>query len=73
MAEPISRHVADGVGLVADAFAADFDDPGEVAAAVSVVHDRVIAVDLWGGTDVVYDRPMQPTPWPIDAVIGCAR
>ncbi len=33
MAEPISGHVADGFGLVADAFAANFDDPGEDAAA----------------------------------------
>ena len=58
MERSVTGHVAEGFGLVADAFAANFDDPGEDAAAVSVVHDGVLVVDVWGGTDVVHDRPM---------------
>lgn len=58
MSEQVSGEVADGFGPVADAFAANFDDPGEDAAALAVYHDGVSVVDLWGGTDVVYDRPM---------------
>ncbi len=60
-------YVADGFGLVADAFAANFADPGEDAAAVAVVHDGVLVVDLQGGTDVVYDRAM-----PADALMMVA-
>ena len=45
-------------GPVADAFAKNFDDPGEDAAALAVFHDGVQVVDLWGGVDVVHDRPM---------------
>ncbi len=62
-----SGFVAEGFGPVADAFAANFDDPGEDAAAVSVVHDGVRVVDLWGGTDVVGQRPM-----PADALMMVA-
>jgi CubicO group peptidase (beta-lactamase class C family) len=39
-------------------FAANFDDPGEDAAAVAVYHDGVPIVDLWGDTDDVGHRPM---------------
>jgi CubicO group peptidase (beta-lactamase class C family) len=60
-------YVADGFGLVADAFAANFADPGEDAAAVAVVHDGVLVVDLQGGTDVVHDRAM-----PADALMMVA-
>ncbi|MCW2528102.1 MAG: CubicO group peptidase beta-lactamase class family [Pseudonocardiales bacterium] len=56
----LAGHVADGFGIVADAFAANFDDPGEDAAAVAVLHDGVPVVDLWGGTDVIGRRPMPP-------------
>ena len=58
MTDPISGDVAAGFGPVADAFVANFVDPGEDAAAVSVDVDGVPVVDLWGGTDVVYGRPM---------------
>ena len=58
MGVPISGTVETGFGPVADAFAANFDDPGEEAAAVAVYADGVEVVDLWGGTDVVQDRPM---------------
>jgi CubicO group peptidase (beta-lactamase class C family) len=54
----VAGDVAPGFGLVADAFAANFDDPGEDAAAVAVFHDGVRVLDLWGGADVVYGRPM---------------
>lgn len=67
MADPISGEIAGGSGAVADAFAANFVDPGEDAAAVSVVHDGVPVVDLWGGTDVVHGRPM-----PADALMMVA-
>jgi CubicO group peptidase (beta-lactamase class C family) len=45
-------------GAVADAFARNFADPGEDAAAVSVYHRGARVVDLWAGTDVVNRRPM---------------
>ena len=54
----IAGEVAAGFGPVADAFAANFDDPGEDAAALAVFHDGRQVVDLWGGVDVVHDRPM---------------
>lgn len=54
----VSGEVANGFGAVADAFAANFVDPGEDAAALAVYHDGVRVVDLWGGTDVTYERPM---------------
>lgn len=50
--------VAAGFGAVADAFATNFREPGEDAAALAVLHDGVPVVDLWGGTDVVRGRPM---------------
>ena len=50
--------VAEGFGAVAEAFAGNFKDPGEDAAAVAVFHDGVKVVDLWAGTDVVNQRPM---------------
>ncbi len=59
--------VAEGFGAVADAFHRNFADPGEHAAAVSVFHHGRKVVDLWAGTDVVYDRPM-----PADALMMVA-
>lgn len=40
---------AEGFEGVRDAFAANFVDPGEIGAAVSVVVDGQVVVDLWGG------------------------
>jgi CubicO group peptidase (beta-lactamase class C family) len=54
----VSGEVAEGFGPVADAFAQNFDDPGEDAAALALVHGGAVVVDLWGGTDVVLGRPM---------------
>jgi CubicO group peptidase (beta-lactamase class C family) len=48
--------VAGGYGRVADAFAANFEDAGEDAAAVAVYVDGVKVVDLWGGRDVIGQR-----------------
>ena len=44
--------------IVADAFAANFAERGEVGAAVTVVHRGVTVVDLWGGwADEARTRP----------------
>jgi CubicO group peptidase (beta-lactamase class C family) len=59
--------VAEGFGRVADAFRANFTDPGEDAAAVSVFHHGVNVVDLSAGTDTVLGRPM-----PDDALMTVA-
>ena len=59
--------VAEGFGPVADAFRRNFADPGEDAAAVAVYHRGTRVVDLWGGTDLVRDRPM-----PADALMVVA-
>ncbi len=40
---------AEGYEAVRDAFAANFVDPGEIGAAVSVVVDGRVVVDLWAG------------------------
>lgn len=58
MTSPAEPYVAEGFGSVADAFRRNFTDPGEGAAAVSVVQRGRTVVDLWGGTDVVNQRPM---------------
>ena len=57
-AVPDAPGVAEGWGVVADAFRRNFEQPGEDAAAVAVFHHGVKVVDLWGGTDVVGGRPM---------------
>jgi CubicO group peptidase (beta-lactamase class C family) len=50
--------VEEGFGAVADGFRGNFEDPGEDAAAVAVFHRGRLVADLWGGRDVVNDRPM---------------
>ncbi|QWZ10021.1 beta-lactamase family protein [Nocardioides panacis] len=50
--------VAEGFGAVADAFHQNFTDPGDDAAAVTVLHRGRTVADLWAGTDVVHQRPM---------------
>ena len=52
---------AEGFEPVRDAFAANFVDPGEIGAAVSVVRGGQTVVDLWGGladahTDRAWER-----------------
>ncbi|UJW29418.1 beta-lactamase family protein [Saccharothrix sp. AJ9571] len=52
------RGVARGWGKVADAFRANFDDPGEVGAACSVYADGRLVVNLWDGlADRATNRP----------------
>ena len=63
----ISGTVSPGYEAVAEAFGANFDDPGEDAAAAALFHDGRLVVDLWGGTDVVLGRPM-----PADALMMVA-
>lgn len=66
-----STGVAESFGPVADAFRANFTDPGEDAAALTVLHRGRLVVDLRAGTDVVSGRPM-----PADglmAVASCSK
>ncbi len=56
-----------GFGLVADAFAKNFLELGEDAAAVCLFANGSKVVDLWAGTDVVGQRPM-----PADALMAVA-
>ncbi len=48
MAE-VQGHVAAGFERVAEVFRSNFDERGEVGAAISVVRDGEVLVDLWGG------------------------
>jgi CubicO group peptidase (beta-lactamase class C family) len=49
-----------GFEAVGDAFAGNFVDPGEIGAAVSVVVDGRVVVDLWAGlADAATGRPWQ--------------
>jgi CubicO group peptidase (beta-lactamase class C family) len=45
----IDGHCGDGYEAVREAFAANFTEPGEVGAAVAVVVEGRLVVDLWGG------------------------
>ncbi|GAB3075017.1 serine hydrolase domain-containing protein [Pedococcus soli] len=58
MTHPAEPYVAEGFGPVADAFQSNFTDPGDGAAAVTVVHKGQTVVDLWGGTDELNHRLM---------------
>ena len=66
MTAAIDGTVADGFGGVADAFAANFAERGEVGAAVCVYRDGVPVVDLWGG---VAD-PQDGRAWARDTVVS---
>ena len=56
----IDGHAEPAFSGVADAFRANFDERGEVGAAVSVYLDGRPVVDLWGGVaDVAIGRPWQ--------------
>jgi CubicO group peptidase (beta-lactamase class C family) len=54
----IQGSVAAGFEPVAEAFRRNFENDGEEAAAVSVYWQGTKVVDLWGGTDFTYERPM---------------
>jgi len=57
--------VEPGWGGVADAFAANFDERGEVGAAVCVHHDGRKVVDLWGGVA----NAASGRPWAEDTIV----
>src|SRR5512136_598461 len=58
---PISGWVAAGFEPVRTAFEANFTKRGEVGAAVHVIVDGEVAVDLWGGAaDAARTRPWMP-------------
>ena len=67
MSSAAHSRVAEGFGPVADAFRQNFTDPGEDGAAVAVLHEGRLVVDLSAGTDVVNGRPM-----PADALMMVA-
>src|SRR5262249_23178643 len=53
--------VDDGFGRVADAFAANFTEHGDVGAACTLTVDGRVVVDVWGGdADRVAARPWAP-------------
>jgi len=49
MQDLVHGEVASGYGAVADAFGENFSDRKELGAAVAVVRDGEVVVDLWGG------------------------
>lgn len=53
----IDGGVEPGFDSVAEAFERNFDDLGEIGAAVAVFHRGRLVVDLAGGRDPVFDRP----------------
>ena len=65
MSDLIHGDVADGFGTVADAFRRNFAERRELGAAVAVVHDGEIVVDLWGGHR---DRK-RTAPWERDTLV----
>jgi CubicO group peptidase (beta-lactamase class C family) len=65
----IHGHVAPGFEAVRDAFAANFDRPGdyqEIGAAISAWHDGRLVADLWGGHA---DRA-RTRPWTRDTLVN---
>ncbi|MGA8208823.1 MAG: serine hydrolase domain-containing protein [Nocardioidaceae bacterium] len=58
MVDTAQPWVAEGFGVVADAFRRNFTDPGDDAAAVAVFHRGRKVVDLWAGADVMNQRTM---------------
>jgi CubicO group peptidase (beta-lactamase class C family) len=61
----IDGYVATEFEAVLDAFAKNFDERGEVGAAVCVYLDGEPVVDLWGGTT----DPNNDTPWREDTLV----
>lgn len=64
--------VEEGYGQVADAFRQAFDDTPAMGAALSVVHDGRMVVDLWGGAaDVRTGRPWAHDT--LSVVFSCSK
>jgi CubicO group peptidase (beta-lactamase class C family) len=64
MQDLIHGEVADGYGAVADAFGRNFTDRKELGAAVAVVRDGDVVVDLWGG----HRDKKRTKPWERDTL-----
>ncbi|HWI31991.1 MAG TPA: serine hydrolase domain-containing protein [Microbacterium sp.] len=62
---------AEGFGRVADAFARVLEYDEGSGCEVALVRDGVPVVDLWGGTDVVRDRPYPQTA--LTRVASCSK
>jgi CubicO group peptidase (beta-lactamase class C family) len=65
VADVIEGFVADGFATVAEAFAESFASRGEVGAAVTVIVDHEVVVELWGGTRDQERRE----PWTRDTMV----
>ena len=65
MQELIQGEVATGFGAVADAFRGNFTDRNELGAALAVVRDREVVVDLWGG----HRDKKRSKPWQRDTLV----
>ncbi|MBY5160926.1 alpha/beta hydrolase fold domain-containing protein [Salsipaludibacter albus] len=63
--EWIHGDVQDGFGPVADVFVRNFADRDEVGAALHVVQDGRVVVDLWGG----HADPERTRPWRPDTMV----
>ncbi|MEO5901259.1 MAG: serine hydrolase domain-containing protein, partial [Ilumatobacteraceae bacterium] len=62
----ISGKCGPAFGAVKDAFAANFEQNGDVGASVAVTIDGELVVDIWGGTQDVAGT----TPWEEDTIIN---
>jgi CubicO group peptidase (beta-lactamase class C family) len=62
---PLSGHCDGRFGAVREEFARNFDERGEVGAAVCIVVDGVTVVDLAGG----WADPVAGTPWRVDTLV----
>ncbi|MEV0584457.1 serine hydrolase domain-containing protein [Nonomuraea sp. NPDC050310] len=66
--DDLEHGVEEGWGKVADAFRANFDDPGEVGAACSVYAGGRLVANLWGG---LADRETN-RPWSDSTIVQVA-
>lgn len=66
MPAPIGGHCDDGFAAVGREFAENFERRGELGAAVSVVVDGRVVVDLWGG----WEDGARLRPWRSDALVN---
>jgi CubicO group peptidase (beta-lactamase class C family) len=62
----IKGECKDGFQRVKDAFAANFEDHGEVGASLAVMVDGEMAVDIWGG----YADGQRTRPWERDTIVN---
>ena len=65
MEDLIDGEVASGFGAVADEFRRNFVDRNELGAAIAVVRDGEIVVDLWGG----HRDKKRTNPWQRDTLV----